>query len=227
MEDIEQFDAVATYSDNSTADVTSTASWAVANTGVATINSAGLATGVAVGSTQVTASLSGITGSDGLTVNAVTSSGGVNVPTWHFDNGRSGWNNKETSLSPGNVSSKTFGKLFSYLVDGYAYAEPLLMSNVTINGTTHNVLYVATEHDSVYAFDADNGSGTPLWHVSLLQSGETPITAGSIQPYQGVTSTPVIDPASNTDLRGVSAENGERRDLPAERAGYRDRRAEV
>ena len=194
----EQFDAVATYSDNSTADVTSTASWAVANTGVATITSAGLATGVAVGSTQVTASLSGITGSDGLTVKPVTSSGGVNVPTWHFDNGRSGWNNKETSLSPGNVSSKTFGKLFSYLVDGYAYAEPLLMSNVTINGATHNVLYVATEHDSVYAFDADNGSGTPLWHVSLLQSGETPITAGTIQPYQGVTSTPVIDPASNT-----------------------------
>ncbi len=194
----EQFDAVATYSDNSTADVTSTAGWAVANTGVATITSAGLATGVAVGSTQVTASLSGITGSDGLTVNPVTSSGGVNVPTWHFDNGRSGWNNKETSLSPGNVSSKTFGKLFSYLVDGYAYAEPLLMSNVTINGATHNVLYVATEHDSVYAFDADNGSGTPLWHVSLLQSGETPITAGAIQPYQGVTSTPVIDPASNT-----------------------------
>ena len=194
----EQFDAVATYSDNSTADVTSTASWAVANTGVATITSAGLATGVAVGSTQVTASLSGITGSDGLTVKPVTSSGGVNVPTWHFDNGRSGWNNKETSLSPGNVSSKTFGKLFSYLLDGYAYAEPLLMSNVTINGATHNVLYVATEHDSVYAFDADNGSGTPLWHVSLLQSGETPITAGTIQPYQGVTSTPVIDPASNT-----------------------------
>jgi hypothetical protein len=89
--------------------------------------------------------------------------------------------------------------LFSYLVDGYAYAEPLLMSNVMINGATHNVLYVATEHDSIYAFDADNyGSGTPLWHVSLLQSGETPVTAGPIQPYQGVTSTPVIDPASDT-----------------------------
>jgi len=195
----QQFDAVATYSDNSTADVTSTAAWAVADTTVATITSGGLATGVAPGSTQVTASLSGIMGSDPLTVSAVNSTAGVNVPTWHFDNGRSGWNNKETSLSPGNVNSKTFGKLFSYLVDGYAYAEPLLMSNVTINGATHNVLYVATEHDSVYAFDADTyGSGTPLWHVSLLQSGETPVTAGPIQPYQGVTSTPVIDPASNT-----------------------------
>jgi hypothetical protein len=108
-------------------------------------------------------------------------------------------NNKETSLSPDNVSSKTFGKLFSYLLDGYAYAEPLLMSNVTIKGATHNVVYVATEHDSVYAFDADSyGSGTPLWQVSLLKSGETPVTGSDILPFLGVTSTPVIDAASNT-----------------------------
>jgi hypothetical protein len=195
----QQFTATATYSDGSTANVTSTASWAVANTALATITSGGLATGVAAGSTQVTASLSGVTGSDPLTVSAVTSNGGVNVPTWHFDNGRSGLNDKETSLSPGNLSAKTFGKLFSYLVDGYAYAEPLLISNLTINGAKHNVLYVATEHDSVYAFDADSyGSGTPLWQVSLLKSGETPLTGAQIVPNQGITSTPVIDPASNT-----------------------------
>jgi hypothetical protein len=195
----QQFTATATYSDGSTANVTSTASWAVANTALATITSGGLATGVAAGSTQVTASLSGVTGSDPLAVSAVTSNGGVNVPTWHFDNGRSGLNDKETALSPGNVSAKTFGKLFSYLVDGYAYAEPLLISNVTINGAKHNVLYVATEHDSVYAFDADSyGSGTPLWQVSLLKSGETPLTGAQIVPNQGITSTPVIDPASNT-----------------------------
>jgi hypothetical protein len=180
--------------------VTSTATWMVANTGVATITSGGLATGVATGSTQVTATLSGITGTDPFNVTSGTSSGGgVNIPTWHFDNGRSGWNNKETSLSPGNVGPKTFGKLFSYLVDGYSYAEPLLMSNVTIKGATHNVVYVATEHDSVYAFDADNyGSGTPLWQVSLLKSGETPITGSDILPFLGVTSTPVIDSSSNT-----------------------------
>jgi hypothetical protein len=72
------------------------------------------------------------------------------------------------------------------------------MSNVTIKGAVHNVLYVATEHDSVYAFDADNyGTGAPLWHTSLLQSGEAPI-GGPIAPYEGVTSTPVIDPATNT-----------------------------
>jgi hypothetical protein len=195
----EQFTATATYSDGSTANVTSTATWAVANTGVAAITSGGLATGETAGSTQVTASLSGITGSDPFSVTAAASGGGVNVVTWHVDNGRSGLNNKETALSPGNVSAKTFGKLFSYLVDGYAYAEPLLMSNVTIKGAVHNVVYVATERDSVYAFDADShGSGTPLWQVSLLKSGETPLTGAQVLPNQGVTSTPVIDPATHT-----------------------------
>jgi hypothetical protein len=195
----EQFTATATYSDNSTANVTSTATWTVANTGVATITSGGVATGETVGSTQVTASLSGITGSDPFNVTTATPTGGVNVVTWHYDNGRSGLNNKETSLSPGNVSAKSFGKLFSYLVDGYAYAEPLLMSNVTIKGASHNVVYVATERDSVYAFDADShGSGTPLWQVSLLKSGETPLTGAQVLPNQGITSTPVIDPASKT-----------------------------
>jgi hypothetical protein len=73
------------------------------------------------------------------------------------------------------------------------------MSNVNILGAAHNVLYVATEHDSVYAFDADNyGSGAPLWETPLLQPGETPMIDGPIQPYQGITSTPVIDPSSNT-----------------------------
>ena len=93
--------------------------------------------------------------------------------TWHFDTNRSGLNPGEQSLSPSNVSPQTFGKLFSYLVDGYVYGEPLLVSNLTINGSTHNVLYAATENDSVYAFDADNyGTGTPLWQVSLLQPGK-------------------------------------------------------
>jgi hypothetical protein len=195
----EQFTATAKYSDGSTANVTSTAIWMVANTGVATISSGGLATGVAAGSTQVTATLNSVTGSDAINVTSGTSSGGVNVSTWHFDNGRSGLNPKETTLSPGNVSSKTFGKLFSYLVDGYAYAEPLLISNVTIKGAKHNVVYVATEHDSVYAFDADSyGSGAPLWQVSLLKSGETPVTGSDILPYLGVTSTPVINTSTNT-----------------------------
>lgn len=196
----QQFTATATYNDNSTADVTATAAWTVANLAVATVDSSGLVTSVASGSTTVAASLNGITGSAPFTV-AIASGTGVNVPTWHFDTYRSGLNSNELSLSTTNVSSQTFGKLFSYIVNGYAYAQPLLVSGVTINGSVHNVLYVATETDDVYAFDADNfGSGAPLWHVSLLQSGETPDNPGSssaIQPTIGVTSTPVIDLSSN------------------------------
>jgi len=194
----QQFTATATYSDGSTANVTATASWSVANTSVATIDSSGLATAVASGSSTVTASQNAVSGNSSITVTQA-SSAGVSVSTWHFDNNRSGLNSSEATLSTTNVSPQTFGKLFSYQLDGYAYGEPLLVSNVTVNGTAHNVLYVATEHDSVYAFDADNyGAGAPLWQVSLLQAGETPVTDGVIQPFQGVTSTPVIDLNSNT-----------------------------
>lgn len=102
-------------------------------------------------------------------------------------------------MTPSNVNSSSFGKLFSYLVDGYVYGEPLIVSNLTINGAKHDVLFVATEKDTVYAFDADNyGSGAPLWSTSLLKSGESPLTNGPIQPYEGVTSTPVIDTSTNT-----------------------------
>ena len=201
----QQFTATATYSDNSTANVTSTVNWTVANQDVATIDSAGLATPIASGSTSITASLSGVSGTVPFVV-TIAPGTGVNVVTWHFDANRSGLNSGEQSLTPANVSSQTFGKLFSYLVDGYVYGEPLLVSNVAINGGRHNVLYVATEKDSVYAFDADTfGNGTPLWKVSLLQSGETPITESStnmadgvIRPYKGITSTPVIDLTTNT-----------------------------
>src|SRR5882672_10391688 len=80
----------------------------------------------------------------------------VNVPTWHMDNGRSGLNNQETQLTPASVNASGFGKLFSYIVDGYSYAQPLYMSNLRINSASHNVVFVATEMTSVYAFDADN-----------------------------------------------------------------------
>jgi uncharacterized protein YjdB len=198
----EQFTATATYSDGSTANITSTATWSTGNTSVATISSSGLATAVASGTSSVMAAESGVTGSvvASITVAAGT---GVDISTWHVDVNRSGLNAAETSLTTANVAPMSFGKLFSYAVDGYVYGEPLLMSNITVNGAAHNVIYVATEHDSVYAFDADNyGTGAPLWQVSLLQTvggvSETPITVGAIQPYQGVTSTPVIDPSTNT-----------------------------
>jgi hypothetical protein len=203
MGSTQQFTATATYSNGSTNDATSTANWTAANTAVATIGSSGLATGVASGTTTITASLNGASGNVPATVTIVPGTA-VNVATWHFDTNRSGLNPGEQSLSPSNVSAQSFGKLFSYLVDGYVYGEPLLVSNVSINGAKHNALYVATENDSVYAFDAD-GNGTPLWQVSLLQTGETPITDAPIQPVEGVTSTPVVDPATNT-LYVVSAE---------------------
>jgi len=115
-----------------------------------------------------------------------------------MDNGRSGLNNNETQLTPANVNASGFGKLFSYRVDGYAYAQPLYISNVRINGASHNVVFVATEMASVYAFDADNfGDGNPLWKTSLLQPGEIPQPGGNPKPAQGLTSTPVIDPSSN------------------------------
>ena len=205
----QQFTATATYSDGSTGNVTSQVTWTSSNTSVATIDASGLATGVASGSTTISAALNGVSGSTLATV-TIASGTGVNITTWHVDANRSGLNSSEQTLTPANVSSQTFGKLFSYLVDGYVYGEPLIMSNVTINGATHNVVYVATENDSVYAFDADSyGNGTPLWKVSLLQPGETPLTGKVVLPNQGVTSTPVIDPSTNT-IYGVSTEtNGQ------------------
>jgi outer membrane protein assembly factor BamB len=121
---------------------------------------------------------------------------GTNVTTYHNDNARSGQNLSETILTPGNVNSSTFGKLFVIAVDGRVDAQPLYLSQITIPGQgTHNVLYVATEHDSVYGFDAD--TGTLLWQVSMLAAGETTSDnhgCAQITPEIGVTATPVIDP---------------------------------
>ena len=104
-----------------------------------------------------------------------------------------------------NVNQNQFGKLFSYPIDGMAFASPLYVANVSISGQGyHNVVYVATENDSVYAFDADGLSTTPLWHVSFLKSGVTTIPCadtgecGDILTQIGITSTPVIDQTGGT-----------------------------
>ena len=183
----QQFTATATYSNGTTANVTSSATWSSSNTPVATISSSGLATGQGGGTTTISAMMNDVTGS---TTATVTVTGTANITTWHVDTNRSGQNDQETVLTPANVGPTTFGKLFSCPVDGYIYGSPLILSNQTINGAQHNVLYAATENDSVYAYDADScGSGTPLWEVSLLESGETPLADKAILPYAGVTST--------------------------------------
>lgn len=121
----------------------------------------------------------------------------VNVLTYHNDNARDGLNDRETVLTHADVNYTDFGKIGFYPVDGKVDAQPLYVSNLSVAGSTHNVLYVATEHDSVYAFDAD--SGTVLWQVSLLGPGETPSdprSCSQVSPEIGVTATPVVDPAA-------------------------------
>ena len=119
---------------------------------------------------------------------------GTDVITYKYDVARSGLDATETVLTPANVSSASFGLLHNLAVDGAVDAQPLYLSQLAIGGATHDTVFVATENDSVYAFDAD--SGTALWHVSLAPSGETPSDdhgCGQITPQIGVTATPVID----------------------------------
>jgi hypothetical protein len=119
----------------------------------------------------------------------------TNVLTYHNDIARTGLNAGETNLTTSNVNSSTFGKLFVIPVDGKVDAQPLYVAGVTISGVKHNILYVATEHGSLYAFGADKGA--LLWHASLLMTGETPSDdrgCGQVTPEIGITATPVIDP---------------------------------
>ncbi len=136
------------------------------------------------------------------------------VYTYHDDLARDGVNRQEYALTPSDVSSPVFGKLFSCTVDGAVYAQPLWVANLLVSGALHNVVYVATEHDSLYAFDADTSPCEPLWQVSLTDvshggtGDETTVPSGrsgylvgkgygDLTPEAGVTGTPVIDPATN------------------------------
>jgi hypothetical protein len=130
--------------------------------------------------------------------------------TYHVDTFRTGSNPNETVLAPSNVNFNQFGKLFSYVLDGQTLASPLYVPKVTVPGNgAHNVVYVATEHDSVFAFDADGLVSTPLWQTSFINPGagittepsadsEGPNDTGDIEPEHGITGTPVIDPSSGT-----------------------------
>ena len=275
-----QFSATATYNDGSSGIVTSTATWTSGTPGVATISSSGLASGVASGSTVITASLSGIKGTGTLnvtgatvvispssaviapsatqqfsatvqglsntgvtwsvdsvaggnsTVGVITSGGLYTAPaavgthtvvatstadpslsgsatvsisqgsqaavlTYHNDDARDGAFLQEVTLTPSNVNSSQFGKLFSYPVDGQIYAQPLYMPQVTIGGSSHEIVFIATQNNSVYAFDATGAQTAPFWNVNL-GAHVSKNSAEGVNPYVGILSTPVIDSTTNT-----------------------------
>jgi chitodextrinase len=183
-------------------------SWSVdgingGNSTVGTVSTTGLFTpGSQIGAHTVTATSNSnpaVTASASI---AVTDLKGVF--TYHNDPARTGQNLQEYALTTATVNSSTFGVLFSCPVDGYVYAQPLYIANFSIGGQTRNVVFVATEHDSVYAFDADASSCVKLWQTSFLSSGVTTVPpadtgeTGDLIPEIGITSTPVIDPSTNT-----------------------------
>ena len=127
----------------------------------------------------------------------------LGVSTQHNDNARTGQNTSETLLTPANVDATHFGRKFAQPIDGYAYAQPLVALGVKVASGTRDLVYVATEHDSVYAFDAD-AEGPPVWKVSFLVGGATPVPPGDtgesadLVPEIGISGTPVLDPDTST-----------------------------
>jgi hypothetical protein len=140
------------------------------------------------------------------TVNTIntTNSGKIDVLTYHYDNLRDGVDSDETTLTPQNVNSTSFGKLFSVSVDGDVYAQPLYKSSLLMpGGTIHDVMFVATANDSLYAIDAN--SGVVLWQDSFINpnNGIIPVPSADtncddIYPEIGITGTPVIDAGTST-----------------------------
>ena len=136
---------------------------------------------------------------------AKTAASNTAVLTYKNDLSRTGQNTNETLLTTSNTNSMQFGKHVAYSVDGQVYAQPLYDPNLTIGGTTHNVVFAATENDSVYAFDADQTSNVaPLWHDSFIKPpnvntvSSNDVSCNDISPQYGITGTPVIDAATNT-----------------------------
>jgi len=203
---------VATFTTTRTQQFTATSAavWSVngiagGSAAAGTITASGLYTPPAnVGSYTVTATSTGSLAATASATAYVTSYPGTF--TYHNDNLRTGANLNETVLTPANVQAQ-FGLLFDFALDGVPQASPLYVANVNIPGVgLRNVVYVATEHDSVYAIDADTASSTPLWKVSFINpaAGVTTVPAcdtgecQDISPEIGITGTPVIDPATSS-----------------------------
>jgi len=148
-----------------------------------------------------------------LTVTAAGNSSNVDITTYHVDIGRTGLNPNEATLTTANVTSSKFGLLRVLAVDGKVDAQPLYLSNLTVAGQTQNVVFAASEHDSVYAFNAD--TGVQLWKISILGANETTSGdhgCGQISPEIGITSTPVIDRTAGSHgvifVVGMSLDSG-------------------
>ena len=180
------------------------------------------AAGSASGTFSVTDDAAGSPQTVSLTGTGTTQAALVSIATYHNDNSRTGQNLQETILTTSNVNSTNFGKVFSQALDGYSYGQPLYASSVAIPGKgVHNVVYVATMNDSVYAFDADSNAGSnaqPLWQVNFTNPalGITTVPTSDlncstpITPQVGIMSTPVIDTTNNTIYVVVrTLENGE------------------
>jgi len=153
------------------------------------------------GSFTITATSNADAGKSASATIGVTDLAGVT--TYHNNLSRDGTNTKEYALTTSNVNTASFGKLFSCAVDGEVYAQPLWAPNLSIGGGNHNVVFVATENDSVYAFDADASSCVQYWQKSFLSAGVTAVPFGDtgtddINKKIGITGTPVIDLVTNT-----------------------------
>ena len=196
-----QFRVLATSSDGQLEDVTRRVQWTSSAPAVVEITPLGVARGLAQGCStivaQLTTPLGTIQTATRLSVVSATSplSG---VYSYRYDDRGTAQNRFETILKLQNVNSRSFGKLFATPVDGYVYAQPLYVANVAVSSQgTHNVVYVATANNSIFAIDAD--SGKALFHANLGPSvPKDQLVCPDMGPQVGITGTPVIDPATHT-----------------------------